>query len=266
MASGGWIKLYRSILDSPIFNDELRLKAWIHLLLKVNHKREQTIINGNFVWVERGQTITSIRKLAAEWKCERRTVKRILEQLQNEDMIRYEIRANQCTTITIVKYGFYQDDGTTECTTECTTDYTTECTTDYTQTRMNKNEKNEKNEKKRESAASDEATPARDPKHKFGLYQKVLLTDAELDRLKADFGEDKAREAIEFLDEYIEMKGYKAKSHNLAIRRWVFDAIKEKRQREQRTQTQAQTQTGFNHGFKQNDIDFDELERRLLAN
>ena len=94
----------------------------------------------------------------------------------------------------------------------------------------------------------------------------MLLTDAELDRLKADFGEDKAREAIEFLDEYIEMKGYKAKSHNLAIRRWVFDAIKEKRQREQRTQTQAQTQTGFNHGFKQNDIDFDELERRLLAN
>ena len=113
-----------------------------------------------------------------------------------------------------------------------------------------------------ECAASCEAQPERNHKHKYGLYQNVLLTDPELEKLKADFGEASASEAIEFLDEYIEMKGYRAKSHYLAIRKWVFSAIKEKRQREQRTQTQAQTQ----HGFEQNEIDFDELERRLLAN
>ena len=34
--------------------------------------------------------------------------------------------------------------------------------------------------------------------------------------------------AITFLDAYIEEKGYKSKNHNLAIRRWVMDAIKDK--------------------------------------
>ncbi len=65
-------------------------------------------------------------------------------------------------------------------------------------------------------------------KHKYGEYQNVLLTDKELDKLKIDFGTDEVDKAITFLDAYIEEKGYKSKSHNLAMRRWVFDAIKEK--------------------------------------
>ena len=35
-------------------------------------------------------------------------------------------------------------------------------------------------------------------------------------------------ELIKFLDEYIEMKGYKAKSHYLCIKKWVVDAVKER--------------------------------------
>lgn len=35
-------------------------------------------------------------------------------------------------------------------------------------------------------------------------------------------------ELIRYLDEYIEMKGYKAKSHYLAIKNWVVDAVKQK--------------------------------------
>lgn len=65
-------------------------------------------------------------------------------------------------------------------------------------------------------------------KHKYGQYQNVLLTDNELDRLKADYGASTVDKAITFFDEYIEEKGYKSKSHNLAMRRWVFDAIKER--------------------------------------
>ena len=30
---------------------------------------------------------------------------------------------------------------------------------------------------------------------------------------------------IQYLDEYIEMKGYKAKNHYLCIRKWVVDAV-----------------------------------------
>lgn len=63
-------------------------------------------------------------------------------------------------------------------------------------------------------------------KHKHGEYQHVLLTDDEFNKLATDFGESLRDKAIAFLDEYIEEKGYKSKSHNLAIRRWVIDAVK----------------------------------------
>lgn len=64
-------------------------------------------------------------------------------------------------------------------------------------------------------------------KHKHGEYQRVLLTDTEFGKLADDFGAVLRDKAISFLDAYIEEKGYKSKSHNLAIRRWVIDAVKE---------------------------------------
>ena len=72
-----------------------------------------------------------------------------------------------------------------------------------------------------------------DTKHKYGEYQHVLLTDKERDRLMDEFGEAETSEAIKYLDEYIEMKGYKAKSHYLAIRKWVFDAVKRDKPKKQ---------------------------------
>ena len=65
-------------------------------------------------------------------------------------------------------------------------------------------------------------------KEKYGEYNNVLLTDDEYNRLADDLGIEMRNKAIKFLDEYIEEKGYKSKSHNLAIRRWVIDAINKK--------------------------------------
>ena len=71
-------------------------------------------------------------------------------------------------------------------------------------------------------------------KHKHGEFQNVLLTDSEFENLAADFGADLRDKAISFFDAYIEEKGYKSKSHNLAIRRWVIDAVKENESKSQR--------------------------------
>ena len=65
-------------------------------------------------------------------------------------------------------------------------------------------------------------------KHKYGEYAHVLLADEELDKLNEEYGEVQTQKAITYLDEYIEMKGAKYKSHYLALRKWVFDALKEK--------------------------------------
>ena len=82
-------------------------------------------------------------------------------------------------------------------------------------------------------------------RHKYGEYQHVLLSDEDIKKLKAEYKDEQLiDEAVVFLDEYIEMKGYKAKNHYLAIRKWVIDAVKEKRQKEQRRYTGQQTTGG----------------------
>ena len=76
--------------------------------------------------------------------------------------------------------------------------------------------------------------PTKPIKHIYGEYKHVRLTDEEVEKLAAEYGEALTDEAVIFLDEYIEMKGYKAKSHYLAIRKWVIDAVKEQRAKQQR--------------------------------
>jgi len=75
--------------------------------------------------------------------------------------------------------------------------------------------------------ASEEAvhTP-KEKKHKYGEYQHVLLSDKELEKLKNDYSN--YEDLIKELDEQIELHGYKYKSHYLAIKKWVVDAVKRK--------------------------------------
>lgn len=63
-------------------------------------------------------------------------------------------------------------------------------------------------------------------KNTYGSQNNVLLTTDEYQRLASEFSN--ADEAIEFLSKYIVEKKYKSESHNLSIRRWVFDAVKKK--------------------------------------
>ena len=74
---------------------------------------------------------------------------------------------------------------------------------------------------------------ARPDKQIYGQYKNVLLTQEEYDKI---INQENGPEAIEFLSEYMEMKNYKVKSHYLAIKKWVFDAVKEKQQRQEKLQ------------------------------
>nr|DAM64379.1 MAG TPA: replisome organizer [Caudoviricetes sp.] len=91
--------------------------------------------------------------------------------------------------------------------------------------RLDKNSIEEKDiNVEKESPTDKPSSPA--PKHKYGQYKNVLLTEKEYNTL---IGMTDGKEAIEFISEYREYKGYKAKSDYLAIRKWVFNALKEQR-------------------------------------
>ena len=76
------------------------------------------------------------------------------------------------------------------------------------------------------------------PKHRHGEYGRVLLSDGEFEKLKADY--PNANELIAFLDEYIEMKGYKARNHYLCIKKWVVSAIEERKRKNKGSNVSAE--------------------------
>ena len=85
------------------------------------------------------------------------------------------------------------------------------------------NKENSSSEEKSSTDDTAKASKKESVKHKYGEYQHVLLKDEELQKLKNDYSN--WEELIKYLDEYIEMKGYKAKNHYLCIKKWVIDAV-----------------------------------------
>ena len=102
--------------------------------------------------------------------------------------------------------------------------------------------------KAEKEAAQAEKPKTKPTKTKYGEYKNVLLTESEFENLANSFGVPVRDQAIKFLDEYIEEKGYKSKSHNLAIRRWVIDAISKGKGNNQRN-------TGIPVTANQDDLD-----------
>ena len=66
----------------------------------------------------------------------------------------------------------------------------------------------------------EEAEPPKPSRHKYGLYENVLLTDEEYQKLQEEFPHDYSAR-IERLSEYIASKGAKYKSHLATIRSWA---------------------------------------------
>jgi len=76
-----------------------------------------------------------------------------------------------------------------------------------------------------------------DSKTTYGENSLVKLTEAEYDKLITEYGYEDTQAAIQFLDNYIADKGYKSKSNYAAIRRWVINAVREKKGKQQQAAT-----------------------------
>ena len=63
-------------------------------------------------------------------------------------------------------------------------------------------------------------SPKKPTRHKYGEYQNVLLSDADLEKLKAEFPTD-YESRIERLSEYIASTGKTYKNHLATIRNWA---------------------------------------------
>lgn len=207
-----FIKIYRKMLDWEWYDDPNTCRVWIHCLLKANWKA----CKWHGIKIEPGQFITSLPSLAEETGLTINQVRTALEHLKTTGEITSKSQA-KCRIITVNAWGDYQGDHRQEHSQD-----TGKSQEDHRQTTADKEYKEKK-----------EGKEVKEVKNIYGEYGHVKLTESEWDKLCNEYGNAETREAIKFLDEYIEMKGYKAKSHYLAIRKWVFNAVKEQRSRQQ---------------------------------
>jgi len=269
----GWISLHRSLMEHWVYEDKpfCYFGAWVDLILRANHEPKKFVVGDHIAIIERGQLFTSYRSLAERWGWGVKKIKTFLSLLEQDEMITAE-RTKNGTLLTLVNYGVYQDSGNTKETQKKHVGNTEETPRKHkgndkeTIRERNNNDNNENNENNvtNECVPAD-ASPA--PKKKYGTFSKVRLTDDEYSRLCGEYGEPQTKKAIDFLDAYIEEKGYKSKNHNLAIRRWVFDAVKERDIKKDPAGNRQQPQGRFTD-FQQRNYsaeDFAALERRKLG-
>ena len=110
----GWISIHRKIRDCDLVWDDKpfsRGQAWIDLLLMVNHEDKEIMFNGNFTIVKRGETLTSLTKLADRWGWSRKKTTKFLNELKTAQMVDLK-STNKSTAVTVINYDFYQNTGT----------------------------------------------------------------------------------------------------------------------------------------------------------
>lgn len=153
----GWIKIHRQITENILYDAEPydRLHAWIDLLLRAQHDKEEFVYKGQHIHLEEGQLITSPSALANRWKWSRNKVYRFLKLLSDTQMVT-RVGTPNGTLLTIVNYGKFQGKGTTNGTPNETPKRTPDGTPNETHTR---NIKNDKEEKKDSSPTSTEEAP-----------------------------------------------------------------------------------------------------------
>lgn len=227
----GWIKIHRKILNWEWYTDVNTKVVFLHLLLKANH--EEKNYKGNIIGV--GECLTSVASLSRELNLSTKQVRTALNHLKKGNEVASRTANGEASGASIIKlcnYALYQyiddDEG--------------QAVGQTTGTENGKQRANEWQVKGKQRATPKEYKECNNEKNEkkkeiYGEYQHVLLTDKERDRLFKDYGELETMDAIKYLDEYLESHQKKIKeytNHNLVLRNWVFNAVKEQKQREER--------------------------------
>ena len=71
----------------------------------------------------------------------------------------------------------------------------------------------------------------KEPRHKYGEFKNVLLSDKDLEKLKTEYGEELVEKYIKKMDEWIELNGRRYKNYYLALRQWMNKEVSKKQEK-----------------------------------
>lgn len=118
----GYIKIFRDIREHWIWEDPVKLRCWLDMLLTVNSKPGKVNVGMNLYECGRGQAIRSLSTWAAQWGVNKDTARNFLKLLEKDGMISIDAlstphtdlhgskfkNTRSVTRITICNYESYQ--------------------------------------------------------------------------------------------------------------------------------------------------------------
>lgn len=220
----GWIRVYREILDNPIWRDSTpeQCKILITLLSMASWKESDWDWLGKKKKLQPGQFVTSIKRIVnfAGRGVSEKNVRTALIRFQAFGFLTC-VSTNKGRLITIVNWGKYQD---IDCETGKQNGKQTagnwQATGKQLAVNWQANNKEGKKVRREEGNNTSKEYGEKSVHHKYGEYENVLLTDEQFEKLKQEFPTD-WKERVERLSFYIQSKGAKYKDHLATIRSWA---------------------------------------------
>lgn len=104
---GGYIRLYRSLIDCATFRNVPEAMAFAWMILRASWREDTVRYKGRQITLERGDLAISTRDFAAEWEWSEAKVRRYLTRLSTDAMIDARSDAG-VNIITICNYDEFQ--------------------------------------------------------------------------------------------------------------------------------------------------------------
>lgn len=109
--AGGFVKLYRRILDEPFAHDPVMFSAWVKVILLATHQPMKTFLGRSrkAVILQPGQFISGRYELAKLFACTENEARTIITYFERQGMIERQV-SNFGTVFTVCRYSEYQSE------------------------------------------------------------------------------------------------------------------------------------------------------------
>lgn len=205
MKEGGWISLYRSIQNHWIWEDPVKLKWWLDILLLANHKDNKVLIRNKLEVIKRGYHHTSEVKLSKRWGVSRTTVRRFLELLESDKMIEVK-KGENGTTLKVINYEGFQPISENKKTAKYTADE--QPSIQLTNSKVDTNNK-ENNDNKENKCVC------------LGEFKNVTMKEDEYTKLISTHTKVITDKYIEKLSLHMKSTGKGYKSNYATVKKWI---------------------------------------------
>lgn len=200
---GGYINLYRKMMQWQWYHDANTFRVFVHLIFSANYAESRY----RGILLRRGQALTTLGKLSDDLHISLRSVRTALDHLKSTNEITIE-PTTKFTVITVNKYNDYQT-ATNETTNRR---QTSDKPTTNGHTNIYKKNKKENKERERALAA-------------HGTFGNVMLTDEELSALRQRYPHS-CDEKINRLSRWLENKPERSfRNHYAVLLDWLEEDV-----------------------------------------